>query len=436
MPRRVAAALALATIAVIAGCSTTVSPNPSPAGSPSGAPSAAPSVEPSTEPSTSPPDPSPTEPSGGPAIGDPAGVAIDLELVVDGLDAPLYATSAGDGSGRLFVVEQEGVIRIVRDGRLVPEPFLDISDRVQAGGERGLLGLAFPPGFGDVTNAFWVHYSNLSGDTTIAGFTVSETSPDVADPASEWITFEVGQPYANHNGGWIGFGPDGMLYIALGDGGSGGDPHRYGQNLRTALGKLLRIQVGASLGGHGEHVIPADNPFTVDPEHEARIWSYGLRNPWRTSFDRVTGDLWIGDVGQNAWEEIDRGLVAEGAGKGANYGWNTMEASACFEPRRGCDESGLVAPIAEYSHDEGCTVVGGYVYRGSAYPALTGVYLFGDYCSGRIWGLASGGPARQDPVRLLDTPHTISSFGEDEQGELYLTDLASGELYRIVATPR
>jgi glucose/arabinose dehydrogenase len=200
---------------------------------------------------------------------------------------------------------------------------------------------------------------------------------------------------------------------------------------------MLRIDVlTATPGGQGQAAsVPADNPFAGDVEGRGEIWAYGLRNPWRSSFDRLTGDLWIGDVGQNAWEEVNRAPAAEGTGRGANYGWNRTEGRHCFEPRAGCDEEGLVAPIAEYGHDQGCTVVGGYVYRGSAYPALAGVYLFADFCSGLIWGLASGGPASQEPVLLLDSGHTISSFGEDDDGELYVTDLASGEILRITASP-
>jgi glucose/arabinose dehydrogenase len=369
--------------------------------------------------------------------GNPSAVRLELEPVVGGLEAPLFATGAGDGSGRLFVVEQAGRIRIVRDGRLVEEPFLDITDRVQAGGERGLLGLAFPPGFPATEDRFFVHYSDENGDTAVSAFRVSADDPDRAVPASEQLVLQVAQPYANHNGGWIGFGPDAMLYVALGDGGSGGDPEGNGQNKATMLGKLLRLDVlGAEPGAARAYDVPADNPFAGgDVPGRGEIWAYGLRNPWRASFDRLTGDLWIGDVGQGAWEEIDRALVSEGAGRGTNFGWNVTEGRHCFSPRSGCDRDGIAMPIAEYGHDQGCTVVGGYVYRGSVYPALSGVYVFGDYCSGRVWGVASGGPADQEPVLLLGSGHTISSFGEDDAGELYVTDLATGELLRVTAAP-
>jgi glucose/arabinose dehydrogenase len=371
-----------------------------------------------------------------PAVGDPAAVEIALERVVDGLSSPVFASGAGDGSGRLFVVEQAGVIRIVRGGELAERPFLDIRTRIDAGGERGLLGLAFPPGFGVERDTFYVHYNDRDGDTVIASFHVRPDDPDRADPLDERIVFTTRQPYANHNGGWIGFGPDGMLYVALGDGGSGGDPHGYGQRLDTPLGKMLRIDALAGEDGAGAvYEIPPDNPH-VGSRARPEIWSTGLRNPWRASFDRATGDLWIGDVGQGSWEEVDRALAADGGGRGVNFGWNVMEGRHCFAPSSGCDRDGLARPIAEYNHELGCTVVGGYVYRGTASPALAGTYIFGDYCSGRIWGLASGGPARQDPVRLANTDLTISSFGEDDDGEPYVTDLSSGIIWRITGKPR
>ncbi len=381
--------------------------------------------------------PTPTVSQSLAASPSPAGEEVDLELVTGGLDSPLFVTGAGDGSGRLFVVEQGGAIRIVKDGRLLAEPFLDISARIQSGGERGLLGLAFPPGFGSTWDEFWVHYSDENGDTVISSFKVSDNDPDRADPQSEVKFFTTDQPYANHNGGWIGFGPDKMLYIALGDGGSGGDPQGNGQRLDTYLGKLLRIDVLApSPGGGRVYMVPTDNPFAGDIEGRGEIWSFGLRNPWRVSFDRATGDLWIGDVGQNAWEEVDRSLAAEGAGRGLNFGWNVTEGRHCFKPADGCDTDGITMPIAEYSHPTGgCTVIGGYVYRGAAYPNLTGTYVFADICSGLIWGLASGGPAEQDPVILLRSQRQISSFGEDDAGELYLTDLGGGEIYRVVGRP-
>lgn len=387
-------------------------PIPTAPGEPApGAASAQPTaIVPSPSPSAAPsPQPSPSA-----KAGDPSAVQVTLEPVAGGLASPLFATGAGDGSDRLLVVEQGGRIRILRDGRVLEQPFLDIGGRISAGGERGLLGLAFHPGFGDDEGRFYVNYTDLGGDTVVAEF-LTTADPDTADPGSERILLRIDQPFANHNGGALAFGPDGRLYIGTGDGGSGGDPHDNGQRLDTLLGKLLRLDVDSAGAG---------------PE----IWALGLRNPWRISFDRLTGDLWIGDVGQGAWEEIDRAKAGEGAG--ANYGWRVMEGRHCFSPRTGCDRSGLVLPVAEYSHADGCSVTGGYVYRGNASPALRGVYVFGDFCSGTIWGLSAGGPDRQEPIVLADTGHSISSFGEDDAGEVYLTDPASGEVLRLVGVAR
>jgi glucose/arabinose dehydrogenase len=362
---------------------------------------------------------------------DAAAIDLRTEVVVGGLEAPLLVTNAGDGSGRLFVVEQAGRVRVVQDGRLVDAPFLDVAGRISSGGERGFLGLAFHPDFPGDPRIF-VDYTDPDGNTVVSAFNVSggQGSPaDTADPSSERVLLRVSQPFANHNGGGLAFGPDGYLYIGTGDGGDGGDPQENGQRLDTLLGKLLRIDVDAASGGR-PYAIPSGNPFLAGggaPE----IWAYGLRNPWRFSFDRVTGDLWIGDVGQNSYEEIDR--TRAGAPSPANYGWNRMEAMHCFEPASECDETDLVAPIAEYDHDAGCAVTGGHVARGERAGALAGVYVFGDYCSGRIWGLDANGPDRQEPVLLLESGRSISSFGEDEAGAILLTDSARGELVRLVA---
>jgi hypothetical protein len=243
----------------------------------------------------------------------------------------------------------------------------------------------------------------------------------------------IDQPFANHKGGWLGFGPDGDLYAALGDGGSGGDPFGNGQNLGTKLGKLLRIDVGHA-GDGTPYAIPPNNPFVDTAGAAPEVWAYGLRNPWRFSFDRASGDLWIGDVGQNLYEEID--LARAGTGAGANYGWNRMEGSHCFKPAQGCDESDLELPIAEYGHDEGCAVVGGYVDRARDAGTLAGVYVLADECSGRIWGLDSAASGRQEPVLLAETNRAISSFGENDAGSLYATDLSSGELLQVVGQSR
>jgi glucose/arabinose dehydrogenase len=354
--------------------------------------------------------------------------AIALAPVAEGLASPLYATHAGDGSGRLFVLEQEGRIRVLRDGRLLPEPYLDIRRRVAAGGERGLLGLAFSPRFA-ADGLLFVDYTDVDGDTVVSEFRAPDPAADRVDPASERILLRIDQPFGNHNGGALAAGPDGMLWIATGDGGSGGDPLKNGQMLDTLLGKLLRIDPRPAAGA--PYGIPADNPFVAQDGARAEIWAYGLRNPWRFSFDRATGDLWIGDVGQNAIEEIDRWPA--GSPAGPNFGWRVMEAGSCFEPADGCRRAGLVLPVAVYGHGEGCSVTGGYVYRGSALPGLVGTYLYGDFCSGTIWGLdaAAGQPA---PRVLLEARIALASFGEDEAGELYVVDLG-GSVYRIVAPP-
>ena len=349
---------------------------------------------------------------------DPAGLTVDLQTVVDGLKAPLAATSAGDGSGRIFVLQQGGQIRIVRDGALVPTPFLDIADRITSGGERGLLGLAFHPSY-PTDPRFFVNYTDAKGDTEVSSFTVDPGKPDAADPASEVKLLHITQPYANHNGGAVDFGPDGFLYISTGDGGSGGDPHGNGQSLETLLGKILRIDVDRT-DGDKVYAIPPGNPFVGRSDALPEIFLYGLRNPWRISFDRATGDLWIGDVGQNAWEEVD---VARAGTSGQNYGWNTMEGNHCFRPPSDCIKGGLTLPVAEYGHDAGCTVIGGNVYRGSAQPALIGGYLFGDYCSGTLWAIDPAGDELRDPTVVFEGSLSLSSFGEDEAGELYATDL-------------
>lgn len=389
---------------------------------------------PSSAPASGPSFPSPT-----PAGGTPGATSVDAgriglraETVVGGLRSPTLVTNAGDGSGRLFVLEQAGRIRVVRDGRLVDTPFLDISGRISSGGERGLLGLAFHPGF-PADPRFFVDYTDADGNTVVAAFTVPAGRPssDVADPGSERVLLRVTQPYANHNGGGLAFGPDGMLYIGTGDGGSGGDPQGNGQRLDTLLGKLLRIDVDRATGGRA-YGIPPDNPFAAGGG-EPEIWAYGLRNPWRYGFDRATGTLWIGDVGQGSYEEIDR--TPAGTPPPIDYGWNVMEGSHCFAPAEGCDRTGLTLPMAEYGHDAGCAVTGGYVARAPTAGALAGVYVFGDYCSGRIWGLAAAGPDRQEPVTLLESGRSISSFGEDEAGDVLFTDLARGEVVRLVARP-
>jgi glucose/arabinose dehydrogenase len=363
----------------------------------------------------------------------PRRVRLGLRVVAGGFSAPLLVTHAGDGSGRLFVVERGGRILVIGDGRTQGTLFLDIASKVTAGesllGEQGLLGLAFHPEY-QMNGRFFVNYTDLNGDTVVAEYRVSENNPDRADPGSARQVLLIDQPYGNHNGGNVIFGPDGYLYIGMGDGGSGGDPHENGQRLDTMLGKLLRIDVH----GRRPYGIPPDNPFVDRAGARPEIWARGLRNPWRFSFDRETGDLWIGDVGQGAREEIDRARA--GTGSGRNYGWNTMEGDLCYEPPEGCDASGLAGPIAVYSTGEGCAVIGGFVYRGTRFAVLYGGYLFGDTCNGRIWALDAAGPSPGRPVLLMDTERIISSFGEDEEGELYITDLRSGEVLQVTGERR
>lgn len=355
------------------------------------------------------------------ALPDPSGFI--WSPVVSGLTRPLALVASPDETGRLFVLEQPGVIRIIADGSLLPEPFLDIRDRVgSSGNEQGLLGMDFHPDFAQ-NPYFYVNYTDGKGDTVIARFAISADDPNRADAGSERMLLTVDQPYANHNGGETTFGPDGYLYLGLGDGGSANDPQGNGQNLNTPLGKILRIDVN----GGEPYVVPQDNPYAAGgglPE----IWASGLRNPWRFSFDRATGDLYIADVGQNQWEEID--FLAAGAPGGANFGWDYREGAHEFEgqPPAGL---ALIDPIYEYSHAEGCSVTGGYVYRGQDLPEFNGVYLFADYCSGTVWGLLRGPGEAWQARELFQTGMNITAFGEDSRGEIYLIDQASGGVYRL-----
>jgi glucose/arabinose dehydrogenase len=354
--------------------------------------------------------------------GDPD-AAIKLRLVSKDLRSPVFVTHAGDGSGRIFVVEKGGTIAILRDGQRVAEPFLDVASLITArGSEQGLLGLAFHPDYAS-NGRFFIYYTAQNGDNTLARYQVSD-NPDLADPASATLLFAVPDPAANHNGGMVAFGPDGYLYVGLGDGGSAGDPWGNGQNRGALLGKLLRL----SVDGDEPYSLPPDNPFVAESGARGEIWAYGLRNPWRFSFDRATGELYIGDVGQGQYEEID--LQPAGAKGGLNYGWNTREGAHCFRAQS-CEAGDMVDPIHEYTHEVGCSVTGGYVYRGADFATLQGTYIFGDYCSGIIWSLhkAEGGQWQQR--ELLQSQLSISSFGEDEAGELYLTDLGGG-LYQVV----
>ncbi|MFB0557307.1 MAG: sorbosone dehydrogenase family protein [Dehalococcoidia bacterium] len=331
-----------------------------------------------------------------------------------------------DTSGLIFVTEQRGVIyAFSANNSQQADVFLDITDRVnRGGGEEGLLGLVFAPDYQE-NGYFYVYYSAADPTRSVLSrFGLDQENTDVADPESEVIIMEVAQPYSNHNAGQLAFGPDGYLYIGLGDGGGAGDPQGNGQNLGTVLGSILRIDV-SGLSAPGDYEIPADNPFVGTEGARAEIWAFGLRNPWRFSFDLETGLLWAGDVGQNLWEEID--IIT----KGANYGWNIMEGSHCYSPATGCDQSGLTLPIIEYDHSQRCSVTGGYVYRGDQIPSLQGYYIYGDYCTGNIWALAYNDNVVTENILLTEAGLRITSFGEDLAGNLYILDRQGG-IYTLV----
>jgi glucose/arabinose dehydrogenase len=346
--------------------------------------------------------------------------------VARGLQDPLDLQAPPGDRARVFVVEQVGRIRILRGTSLAAAPFLDLSSRISSGGERGLLGLAFHPRYSE-TGRFYVNYTDPQGDTHVSEFRVSSANPDVADAGSERELIFVRQPFANHNGGGLAFGNDGLLYIGLGDGGSGGDPMGNGQNLGTRLGKMLRIDVdrGTPFG------VPADNPFVGRAGALPEIWAYGLRNPWRFAFDRSTGDLLIADVGQNEVEEVD---LANRRG-GDDFGWNVMEGSRCFRPSSGCSTQGLTLPILEYTHSQGCSITGGIVYRGCRLPGYQGTYFYGDYCTAFIRSFRLEGgrvvDQRDWTAPLGRGVNNITSFGTDGDGEAYIVD-QDGEIYKIV----
>lgn len=367
-------------------------------------------------------------PPGAPPPPPPGTPALRLETVATGLDFPVFLTAPPGDRSRLFVVEKTGRVRIIANGVLRAEPFIDLSGQVSGGSEQGLLGLAFHPDF--ATNGLVIlDYTDRNGDTRVARYRVSTSDPNRLDPGSEGVILTVAQPYANHNGGMVGFGPlDGDLYIGLGDGGSGGDPQGNGQNRGTLLGKILRLRVGAD----GQVSVPADNPFAGVSGVRPEIWSYGLRNPWRFSFDRSNGDLYIADVGQGAREEIDVAPASALAGRGANFGWNRMEGTSCYPPGSSCDPQGLTLPVLDYDHGQGCSVTGGYVYRGTALTGMAGVYFYADYCSGWVRSFRYANGRATEPLEWagLKPGGSITSFGEDAAGELYLLT-QSGGVYRI-----
>lgn len=399
---RVTLTLAAASCALLSACSSPVAP-----------------VQRPPAPTTS-----TVEPTGAPAPWP----RIALVEVWKGLDTPVALTGARDGTRRVFIVEKAGRIRIATGGTVLPRPFLDISEQVSGASEQGLLGLAFPPDYG-ARPRFYVYYTDTVGDIRIARVGLT-ADPDVADARSVRTILRVAHPsFGNHNGGQLAFGPDGYLYAGIGDGGSAGDPSGHAQDLRTLLGKIVRLDVAAD---GPDYTVPTSNPFVGRSGARPEIWAYGLRNPWRFSFDRLTGDLWIGDVGQGDWEEIDLEPTA-GAG-GRNYGWRVYEGNHPYPPGSAIPPSdGLAFPVDEYPHATGRSVTGGYVYRGVAVPSMRGFYFFADYVDRQLFALrrTSDGWER---TTLLETSAHITSFGEDDAGELYACD-AGGSVYRIRTAP-
>jgi glucose/arabinose dehydrogenase len=362
--------------------------------------------------------------NGEPPVG-PLADSIRVQTVATGLNNPVHLTTP-PGDGRLFVVEQPGRIRIIENGQLRTTPFLDISARVSCCGEQGLFSVAFHPNYAS-NGYFFVNFTDDAGDTRVERFRVSTADSNVADAASATLILAVDQPFSNHNGGQLAFGPDGMLYIGMGDGGSGGDPQNHGQNRATLLGDLLRIDVNSG----SPYSIPASNPYAGSTQFRPEIWAYGLRNPWRFSFDMADGTLYVADVGQNAWEEINAVRPDEA---GINYGWRIMEGSHCYpaDPNEACARTGLRLPVHDYSHSEGCSVTGGYVYRGDAIPSLRGHYFYSDYCDGwlRSFRLQNGVATEHREWEVGDLGNVLS-FGQDNDGEVYI--LSSNGMVRRLA---
>lgn len=350
---------------------------------------------------------------------------VQLIPLVSGFERPTYLTHAFDD--RLFVVEQAGTIRVIREGSVLEEPFLDIQSKVVSSGlEQGLLSVAFHPQYVE-NGRFYVNYTDREGATIVSSYQVSPSDPNWANPESEQVLLRISQPYQNHNGGQLQFGPDGYLYIGMGDGGSAGDPLNNGQDPSTLLGALLRINVEEG----GQYRVPQDNPFAGNGEFRGEIWSFGLRNPWRFSFDRKNGDLFIADVGQNLLEEINyQPSTSQG---GENYGWNILEGTQCFL-QSGCDTTGYTMPVAEYGRQGGhCSVTGGYVYRGQEFLDLRGNYFYGDYCSGAIWSLFNRPDGSWQTNQVLLSSLNLSSFGEDFSGEIYVLDHTAGVVYKLAS---
>jgi glucose/arabinose dehydrogenase len=349
--------------------------------------------------------------------------AIHLEPVLEGLELPTYLTHAGDD--RLFIVEKTGRILIAQNGTLLETPFLDVRELVGSeGSEQGLLSIAFHPKYAE-NGRFFINYTNLEGHTVIARYEVQAGNANAAETGSESIILTIGQPFSVHNGGLMKFGPDGYLYIGVGDGGTSGDFFSNAQNNSNLLGTILRLDIDFA----EPYAIPADNPFVNNDDVRNEIWFYGLRNPWRFSFDLITGDLFIADVGQFNWEEIN--FQEAGSKGGQNFGWDILEGTHCFN-RDECETDGFIMPVAEYSHQEGgCAITGGYIYRGRQYEELSGNYFFADYCSGKVWGLIQEEDGHWLTTAVLDSDQLFSSFGEDRMGELYILGFTSGTVFQL-----
>jgi glucose/arabinose dehydrogenase len=351
-----------------------------------------------------------------------------LDTLLTGMSHPLFVSAPPGDRSRLFIVERTGTIRIFRSGALLATPFLDITPEVNTGSEQGLLGLAFPPDYAS-SRYFVVYYVDPALNTVLSRFHVPSGTPDVADAASEDTLLTIAQPVGDHNGGMLAYGRDGYLYLSTGDGGCCGDPDGHGQDRTELLGSLLRLNVPAS----GGYTIPATNPWATHPTFRHELWNYGLRNPWRFSFDRATGDLYIADVGDNTREEVD--VVGPASTGGENYGWRIMEGNQCYGGGS-CDRTGLTLPVLDYGHNQGCSIIGGYVYRGSAMPGLRGRYFYTDFCAAwiRSFRRSGGVVLDQREYDFLDSSEFPTSFGEDGDGELYVTTDA-GNVYKIVAKP-
>jgi len=417
--------LAVVILLVLPSACSNAGGNTAPSISPAGTPTSTPAQATVTTPPSSTP-PGQATPTGAPLIALTPD-SYRVERVFAGLDFEDLTNLVQTGQF-IYVTEQSGIISAFNpDQAQTATSFLDITDRVNRGGsEEGLLGLAFDPAY-EQNGYFYLYYSRDNPRRSVLSrFSRIQDNPSAAGPQSEVVILEIPQPFANHNGGQLAFGPDGFLYIGVGDGGSAGDPQGNGQSLGTLLGKILRIDVNG-LSAPGSYTIPPDNPFVDTAGARAEIWAYGLRNPWRFSFDNTTGLLWCADVGQNRWEEIN--IIS----RGGNYGWNRMEGSHCYSPPAGCDQTGLVLPVAEYDHSLGCSITGGYVYRGGTIPDLTGYYIYGDYCSGNIWALGYQNNAVTANVLLTESDLRITSFGVDAEGEIYV--LSNEGIYVLTASP-